>query len=113
MNITEIQSKLIELIESYDEITPLWANAKALYNKGSEMRKIKLQVLASQAPGKTNAEKERAAYCTQEYKEYLNQLFKQEVDFHSKDARKRSIEQQIDIYRSLGSWNRNQVDNTI
>lgn len=106
----EPAEKLISLLEEYESIIKNWASAKATFNKGTEIRKVQLQLSATAADAKTSAERTRLAYISKDYHDKLNELFTQEVMFHRLDARKKYLELAIDVHRSIGSWG-NKIDN--
>jgi hypothetical protein len=110
MNHVDLEKELFELMDKFDLLVTDWATAKAMHDKTSELKKIKIHVLASASEAKTNAEKERNAYSSKDYRDYINTLFKEDVNFYVLDARKQGIQQRIDVLRSLLSFERTMVN---
>ena len=111
-DIKDYTAEVFRLMEEFDKLIPQWANAKALHDKGTELKKIKLQVMSSAQESGSNVERERNAYASKDYRDYINTLFKEDVQFYILDARKQGIQQRIDVLRSLISYEKTMVQLT-
>lgn len=113
MNYSEIQQKIYKLIDSLDAITGLWAKAKADKNYSDEMKKVSLGIAKSASEAKSESAREREAYASPEYKDYLMKAFRVDCEFYELDANKSKIEKELDAMRSLLSFERDQINRTI
>lgn len=109
----QIQEQLIETLEKLEVIVPEYAQARAQHDKHKELLKIKLHLLEKLDSGTTNAERQRNAYANSDYRTYVNELYKEDVQYWILEARKKSLEERIGVFRSLLSFEKNQINNTI
>ena len=111
MNPDDLKQRLYDLLEDYDKVIPMWAEAKAQFEKMKALKEVTLAVIASSYPeGDSEASRSRKALKSSKYALYGESMKDIAQEYYNLDARKEGIAKRIDVFRSLLSFEKSMVE---
>lgn len=109
----DLKTKLLSLLEEYDSLIKEWASKKANKEKFDKLKDITIASISSRVLGKSEAERLRKALVHPRYQDWVDNWTHSSQEFYEIDAKKRGIEQKIDVYRSLLSHDKAMIGLTL
>src|SRR3990167_11194654 len=100
MNYSELQEEITSTLDRMEENSKRWPIARAEYDKMQDMKKITLNVIADGIDAKTSAEKDRKAYKSKKYLDYINKCFDVSIEHYAAQAEKEFLHDKLEALRS-------------